>query len=101
MRARPEGHPGKHSQPGVLPVPVRIPSLCYHSSPDLGVHSMLDQLFKERPEWGHVLTSGNPMKRVGEGRELRGAIAWLASDASSFCTGSEYVRRCLFGMRVC
>ncbi|KAL1941773.1 hypothetical protein VTO73DRAFT_6773 [Trametes versicolor] len=59
-------------------------------SPGYFQSPMLDQLFKERPDWGHILTNANPMKRVGEGRELRGAIVWLASDASSFCTGSEY-----------
>jgi hypothetical protein len=32
----------------------------------------------------------NPMGRIGRPDELRGVIAWLASDASSFCTGSEY-----------
>ena len=32
-----------------------------------------------------------PMGRIGEPHELRGAVTWLASDASSFCTGSEYV----------
>jgi len=31
----------------------------------------------------------NPMGRIGRPDELRGVIAWLASDASSFCTGSE------------
>jgi NAD(P)-dependent dehydrogenase (short-subunit alcohol dehydrogenase family) len=31
----------------------------------------------------------NPMGRLGRSDELRGVIAWLASDASSFCTGSE------------
>lgn len=35
----------------------------------------------------------NPMGRIGRPDELRGVIAWLASDASSFCTGSEYVFR--------
>lgn len=52
---------------------------------------MLDQLIEEKPELGEFLKNANPMKRIGEGRELRGAVAWLASDASSFCTGSEYV----------
>lgn len=49
-------------------------------------------LFKE---W----TSQNPMGRLGRPDELRGVVTWLASDASSFCTGSEYVpsffARCL------
>lgn len=92
VRARPEGHPGQYDQSWVFSVPVRAPYLRqYRNTPNLAVRSMLDQLFKERPDWGHILTNANPMKRVGEGRELRGAIVWLASDASSFCTGSEYV----------
>lgn len=33
----------------------------------------------------------NPMGRIGRPDELRGVITWLASDASTFCTGSEYV----------
>ena len=33
----------------------------------------------------------NPLGRLGNPEELRGAVAWLASDASSFCTGSECV----------
>ncbi|PFH52360.1 hypothetical protein AMATHDRAFT_56825 [Amanita thiersii Skay4041] len=33
----------------------------------------------------------NPMGRIGRPDELRGVIAWLASDASSFCTGSDIV----------
>lgn len=32
-----------------------------------------------------------PMARVGQPHELRGAAVWLASGASSFCTGSQYV----------
>ncbi|KAH9857519.1 hypothetical protein C2E23DRAFT_720302 [Lenzites betulinus] len=35
------------------------------------------------------LAKTNPMKRIGEPHELRGAVVWLASDASSFCTGSD------------
>jgi hypothetical protein len=31
----------------------------------------------------------NPLGRLGRPDELRGVIAWLASDASTFCTGSE------------
>ncbi|KAG5645826.1 hypothetical protein DXG03_005167 [Asterophora parasitica] len=34
-------------------------------------------------------SSLNPMGRIGRPDELRGVVAWLASDASSFCTGSE------------
>ena len=31
----------------------------------------------------------NPQGRIGRPDELRGVVAWLASDASTFCTGSE------------
>ena len=34
-------------------------------------------------------SSLNPLGRLGRPDELRGVIAWLASDASTFCTGSE------------
>lgn len=33
----------------------------------------------------------NPLGRIGRPDELRGVVSWLASDASTFCTGSEYV----------
>ncbi|KAF8480055.1 sorbose reductase sou1 [Russula ochroleuca] len=33
----------------------------------------------------------NPLGRLGRPDELRGVIAWLASDASTFCTGSDIV----------
>jgi len=31
----------------------------------------------------------NPLGRIGRSDELRGVVAWLASDASTFCTGSD------------
>lgn len=40
-----------------------------------------------RKEW----SDQNPLGRLGRPDELRGAALWLASDASTFCTGSEYV----------
>ena len=46
----------------------------------------------------------NPMGRIGRPDELRGVVAWLASDASTFCTGSEYVHFLLslsVRLRVC
>ncbi|KAL6309114.1 sorbose reductase sou1 [Sparassis latifolia] len=33
----------------------------------------------------------NPMGRIGRPDELRGVVAWLASDASTFCTGSDII----------
>ena len=56
-----------------------------------GANSMtaafLDKELQLLDKW----SSSNPLGRIGQPDELRGVIAWLASDASSFCTGSEYV----------
>ncbi|KAI5116665.1 hypothetical protein M0805_007837 [Coniferiporia weirii] len=35
------------------------------------------------------LSSQNPLGRLGRPDELRGVVTWLASDASTFCTGSD------------
>ncbi|KAI0327605.1 sorbose reductase sou1 [Cubamyces sp. BRFM 1775] len=43
----------------------------------------------DAPGGEDVLGNFTPMRRVGEPHELRGAVTWLASDASSFCTGSD------------
>ncbi|KAI0061610.1 NAD(P)-binding protein [Artomyces pyxidatus] len=39
------------------------------------------------PQW----SSENPLGRIATPDEMRGVIAWLASDASSYCTGSDIV----------
>ncbi|KAJ7269553.1 hypothetical protein C8J57DRAFT_1322302 [Mycena rebaudengoi] len=41
------------------------------------------------PGFQAVLGAQNPMNRYGRPDELRGVTLWLASDASTFCTGSE------------
>jgi len=33
----------------------------------------------------------NPLGRIGRPDELRGVVTWLASDASTFCTGSDII----------
>ncbi|CUA71516.1 D-arabinitol 2-dehydrogenase [ribulose-forming] [Rhizoctonia solani] len=38
-------------------------------------------------KWRNV----NPLGRIGRPDELRGVTAWLASDASTFCTGSDII----------
>jgi len=45
----------------------------------------------KEPQLLDTWSSSNPVGRIGRPDELRGVIAWLAGDASSFCTGSEYV----------
>lgn len=42
-----------------------------------------------QPELADKWASMNPLGRLGRPDELRGAAVWLASDASTFCTGSE------------
>jgi len=36
-------------------------------------------------------SSLNPLGRIGRPDEMRGVVTWLASDASSFCTGSDII----------
>ncbi|MDR0361482.1 MAG: SDR family oxidoreductase, partial [Planctomycetota bacterium] len=47
--------------------------------------------FFDDPEIGPVWRGMTPMRRPGEPEELVGAAVLLASDASSFTTGSDYV----------
>jgi len=38
-------------------------------------------------EW----SAQNPLGRLGRPDELRGVVLWLASEASTFCTGSDII----------
>ncbi|KAI0634653.1 sorbose reductase sou1 [Trametes polyzona] len=53
--------------------------------------SMTGQFLEKRPELIERWCSNNPMGRIGRPDELRGVTVWLASDASTFCTGSDVV----------
>ncbi|KAI0824969.1 hypothetical protein BC628DRAFT_1443488 [Trametes gibbosa] len=52
---------------------------------------MVHKLIEAKPGIREKLVRTNPMQRIGKPHELRGAVVWLASDASSFCTGSDVV----------
>ena len=45
----------------------------------------------EDPEVLRVRTAGDPIKRIGEPREIAGAAVYLASAAGSFTTGQNFV----------
>lgn len=55
----------------------------------IGKHSMTAAFLDKNPELLQTWSGHNPLGRIGRPDELRGAVAWLASDASTFCTGSE------------
>ena len=67
------------------PQPSFFKSTCVHIQPKLRFAVALDL----RPELGEHFRNRMPMQRIGRPDEIRGAIVWLASDASTFCTGSE------------
>jgi NAD(P)-dependent dehydrogenase (short-subunit alcohol dehydrogenase family) len=51
--------------------------------------SMTAAFLDKQPELYEKWSNLNPLGRIGRPDELRGVVAWLASDASTFCTGSE------------
>ncbi|KAL5513787.1 hypothetical protein ACEPAH_4188 [Sanghuangporus vaninii] len=51
--------------------------------------SMLNWYLEKEPHLLKEWEDENPLGRIGRPDELRGVIAWLASDASTFCTGSD------------
>ena len=38
-----------------------------------------------------ALAAGNPLGRIGQPEEVAELVCWLASDASAYCTGAEFV----------
>lgn len=66
---------------------IRVNSL----SPGHISTKMTRALLDVDPAQGEVWANSNPLGRLGNVHELRGSIAWLASDASTFCTGSDII----------
>ncbi|CDZ97754.1 Reductases with broad range of substrate specificities [Phaffia rhodozyma] len=69
------------------PHDVRVNSL----SPGHIYTNMTAARLDKEPGTAKRWCSLNPMGRLGGTHEVRGVVAWLASDASSFCTGSDII----------
>ncbi|KAI0736866.1 sorbose reductase sou1 [Fomitopsis betulina] len=52
---------------------------------------MTAQFVDKNPHLVDKWSDLNPMNRIGRPDELRGVVTWLASDASTFCTGSDII----------
>ncbi|KZT11503.1 sorbose reductase sou1 [Laetiporus sulphureus 93-53] len=67
------------------PKRIRVNSL----SPGHIYTSMTAAYVDTQPHLVEKWSSLNPLGRLGRPDELRGVVTWLASDASTFCTGSD------------
>ncbi|MGP4016565.1 SDR family NAD(P)-dependent oxidoreductase [Saccharopolyspora sp. 5N708] len=55
------------------------------------VGTEMTQLGMSNEEWRRAWIEGTPMGRVAQPREIAPAVVFLASDAASFCTGTDLV----------
>jgi len=69
----------------LAPKGIRVNSI----SPGYIFTNMTRSFLDTQPGLEAKLSSQNPMGRFGRPDELRGVTLWLASDASTFCTGSD------------
>ncbi|CDO76673.1 hypothetical protein BN946_scf184305.g5 [Trametes cinnabarina] len=69
----------------LAPIKIRVNSI----SPGFLRTNMMAPLFSMQPEAESGLATLSPTGRIGEPHELRGVVTFLASDASSWCTGSD------------
>ncbi|KAG2146936.1 uncharacterized protein EDB93DRAFT_1148134 [Suillus bovinus] len=66
---------------------IRVNSL----SPGYIETPMTTAAISAQPEFQTIWSEESFMNRLGKPHELRGVVTWLASDASSFCTGSNII----------
>ncbi|KAG7094085.1 hypothetical protein E1B28_007704 [Marasmius oreades] len=69
----------------LAPKGIRVNAL----SPGYILTNMTRDFLDSNPELWTDWKGQNPSGRIGRPDELRGAALWLASDASTFCTGSD------------
>lgn len=93
LRARSARDPCQHPFPRVRPVSPCLQMLLIPHTRHIRT-SMTEAFLSKNPELEKRWSNLNPLGRLGKVHEVRGVIAWLASDASTFCTGSEYALSC-------
>lgn len=71
----------------LAPNNIRVNSL----SPGFIETPMTTAAISAQPDFEAIWSEQSFMNRLGKPHELRGIVTWLASDASSFCTGSNIV----------
>ena len=54
-----------------------------------GVRRMTKEFLHDNPKMEKEWRSQNPLNRIAKPQELQGIALFLASDASSYCTGSK------------
>ncbi|KAF9023338.1 NAD(P)-binding protein [Hymenopellis radicata] len=69
------------------PAKIRVNTI----SPGYIYTDMTRAFLEPQPELMKLWQAQNPLGRLGAPGELRGVALWLASDASSFCTGSDII----------
>ncbi|KAF8198867.1 hypothetical protein K438DRAFT_1823861 [Mycena galopus ATCC 62051] len=69
----------------LAPKGIRVNSI----SPGYIYTNMTQDFLEKHPGLEAKWSAQNPMGRFGRPDELRGVTLWLASDASTFCTGSD------------
>ncbi|KAL8280836.1 hypothetical protein RQP46_006840 [Phenoliferia psychrophenolica] len=53
--------------------------------------ALTNQFLEKEPKYEAKWSNLNPLGRLGQIHEMRGPAIWLASDASSYCTGSDII----------